>query len=300
MSAVVLGAKTFAAEAPPPAKTSPLSVVVGIPPMASLVERIAGGRAEVQVIVAAGACVHDVAITPRQAIMLGKADLFVTVGLPFETRLAEKLRQGGTATRFLDATQGIRKRPLTQQEASCCPRHEHHSHHHQHAECSPVALDAHVWLAPPLAKTLARNIAGALADMDAVHAGEYRANLTALLKELDLLDEKLRETLAPFYGQTIYAYHPAFGYLAETYGLKQKTIESEGKVPSARRLRELVLQARADQAKVFLVEPQADQRAAAMLAQAVGGKLLRVDPLAKNLLKNLEEIANQIAAELAR
>jgi zinc transport system substrate-binding protein len=42
------------------------------------------------------------------------------------------------------------------------------------------------------------------------------------------------------------------------------------------------------------VQPQFDKRGAEVVADAIGGVVLPLDPLAKDLLKNFEEIAVKI------
>jgi len=59
-------------------------------------------------------------------------------------------------------------------------------------------------------------------------------------------------------------------------------------------LSDLIRKAKAENVKVIFVQPQFDKRGAEVVADAIGGVVLPLDPLAKDLLKNFEEIAVKI------
>ena len=103
------------------------------------------------------------------------------------------------------------------------------------------------------------------------HEQDFRTNQAALDAELDALDRRLATTLAPYRGQAFYVFHPAFGYFADAYGLRQESVEIEGKPPTPRQLVHLIRQARADHVKIIFLQPQFNQQMAASIAQALGG-----------------------------
>jgi len=158
--------------------------------------------------------------------------------------------------------------------------------------------DPHIWLAPPLLKIEAGNVAAALSAADPVHVKEYEANLAAFRAELDATDAKLRAELAPFTGRTFYVFHPAFGYFADAYGLRQAAVEIEGKSPTPKQLAGLIARARAEGVKMVFVQPQFDPRAAETVARAIEGRVASMDDLAPDVIKNLETMAAEIAAAL--
>ena len=145
---------------------------------------------------------------------------------------------------------------------------------------------------------MAANVADALREASPGRAAEFRGRLATLDAELDRLDARLRRELAPYRGQTFYVFHPAFGYFADAYGLVQKSVESEGKPPTPRRLRALVKQARTEGVKVIFFQPQFDVRAAGVIAEAIEGAAAPIDSLAPDVAKNLDEIAAKIRQSL--
>ena len=284
VAAVGLTALLSASRASP--EGGALRVFVSVPPHAYLVERIGGDQIEVEMLVPPGQDPHTFEPTPGQVVSLGRAAMFVQVGMPFERRLLARIAAGHDRLRVVDATAGIALR-----DGSCtfCD----HDHHHGHGEPDP-----HVWLSPPLLKRQAATIAEALAEANPARAETYRRNLAVLEAELDAVDARIRAKLAPFRGRAFYVFHPAFGYFADAYGLRQEAVEVEGKAPTPRQLRALIQRARADGVEVLFVQPQFDPSAAEVVAEAIGGRVETLDDLAPELTANLERIAERIAASM--
>ncbi len=137
-----------------------------------------------------------------------------------------------------------------------------------HAEAAE-GKDPHIWLSPRLLKIEAATIAHALEWIDVEHQETYRQNLAALQKKLDRLDDRVRRKLAPLRGKAFFVYHPAWGYFADEYGLRQVPIEIEGKEPTDAELTELQRELRREKAKVIFAQPQTPQRAVRAIIQSV-------------------------------
>jgi zinc transport system substrate-binding protein len=160
---------------------------------------------------------------------------------------------------------------------------------------SLIATDPHIWLSPRLLRLQAQAIAAALSDADPSNQESYNKNLQHLLKDLDSLHERITDRLAPWRGRVFYVYHPAFGCFADDYGLTQKAVEIEGKDPTARQLSQLVEEARAERIRILFTEVQFNPRSAGILAEAIGAQVRRLNPLARDVLKNLDSIATELA-----
>ncbi len=275
-----------------PVDSSPQNTVpvfAGIPPLAYLVEQIGGEHVKVDALVRPGQDPHTFEPTPRQIIALGRAAIFFKIDMPFERVLLEKVREGNRRLRVVDVTQGIQKRMM---DASCCPGHDHDH------EASGGEPDPHVWLSPSLLAIQAENIAEALCQADPVHRPDYQRNLAALLGRIDAVDRRIRRMLAPYRGRSFYVFHPGFGYFADAYGLKQEAVEAGGRSPAPKQLRALIEKARTDGAKVIFVQPQFAPQSAEAVAKALGGKVVPIDGLAKNVLADIEDIAMKIETAL--
>jgi len=327
-------------------------VFVTIPPMAGLVEQVGGPLVRVSVLAEKGQDPHTFEATPRQIAMLGKADLYFTVGLPLEKRLQEKIQSTNPNLLVVDTTEGIEKRDPTgrhQDEQGAAGRHGAEEpgadagspapgprpptpepgagvgspapgprpptpEPGAGAGAGPAQLpaanpsaksaapsprgepDPHVWLSPPLLQAQSRRIAEALAKADPAHARDYARNQRALCGKLDFLDARIKKRLEPYRGRAFYVYHPAFGYFADRYGLRQEVVEVDGKSPAPRQLADYIRRAKADGVKTVFIQPQLDPKNAAAIAQSIGGKVETLDDLARDVVANLENIAAKIEA----
>jgi zinc transport system substrate-binding protein len=274
---------------PPAAK---LKVFVSILPESYFVERIGGTHVDCQTLVGPGQSPHIFEPTPREIARLADARLFFRIGWPFEVRLLEKAAAVNPTLKIIDLRNGITLRWMTAAEAH---HDEQAAEKHEHAAGD---ADPHSWLNPRNAAIMAATIARALEAADPAHAADYQANLRTLQADLAALDAKLAATLAPLKGRQLFVYHPAFGYFADAYGLKQVPVEVEGKEPTARQLAALVDRARAAGARVIFVQPQFSARNAEAVAKAIGGAVVPFDDLAKDYIANLSDMADKVRTAL--
>lgn len=283
MIAACLGLLAATLIVPSWAASAPLVVLVSVPPQASVVRDIGGPHVEVHCLVQAGQDPHVFEPLPKQIRVLGRARLFLTVGMPFERPILEKIRGQLPNLQIVDAFKGFARRAAT----DCGHDHGHESDG-----------DPHVWLSPEGLALMARNTAAALTRVDTAHQVEFRQRLKEVTDSIDQTSARVRAKLAPYRGRAVYVFHPAFGYFCDAYGLRQKAVEVDGKSPDARQLRELVRQANTDDALAVFVQEQFDQHAARAVARAIGGRLVTVDPLAEDVVANLERIADAIVSGL--
>jgi zinc transport system substrate-binding protein len=121
-----------------------------------------------------------------------------------------------------------------------------------------------------------------------------------LHRELDAADAKIRQALKPYAGRSFFVFHPAFGYFADCYRLKQEAIETEGKQPSPKQLRELIEKAKAGHNRIIFLEPQFDPHSAQTIADAIGGRVVPINDMEKDILANLQDIAGKIEKAFAK
>jgi zinc transport system substrate-binding protein len=290
-----------AAAAPPGAAgapaAKPLQAFVTLLPQAYFVERIGGPHVDVHVLVGPGQSPHTFDPTPQQMARLSDARLFFAAGLPFERQLLAKAKAVNPNLQVIDTREGIPLRWMTPAEAEAEEQGESPKGAAAHGHAGEP--DPHFWLNPRFAKTLAATIEKALAAADPAHADVFKRNFAALEEDLDKLDARLREALAPLKGRGFLVYHPAFGYFADAYGLRQIPVEIEGKEPAARQLAGLVARAKAEGVRVIFVQPQFSAKSAEAVAQAIGGSVIAMDDLAKDYLANMTDMAEKIRRALA-
>lgn len=270
------------------APASPVPVWVTIPPQRWVVESLAGDLVDVQVLVQPGQSHHTFEPGPRQLAALESASLYLRLGASSEDLVMRRLTEAASRVQVVDCSRGITLLPLSETVTGDT---------HGHDAALP---DPHYWLDPSLLAIHAANACDALCRLLPEHEGELRARLDTLRLVLEATDRQVSGRLRPWAGRSILVYHPAFGYFTRRYGLVQVAVEVEGKEPTARQLASLVdLADRMDARAVFL-QPQFTGRAPQALAEAIGARLVEIDPLVEDYPTNLEHIARRVAESFGR
>lgn len=264
-------------------------VFVSILPQEYFVERVGGDHVEVKALVRPGHSPATYSVTPSQMVDLARADLFFSTGVPFENALIPRIKANLKKLKIVDTTQGITRRKMNADTGA-----DHHHDHHSGCDHSGEGLDPHVWMNPLLVKQQAATICAALCTEDPDNAEKYRKNLKTFSSDLDELNRKLKKALAPVKGRDIFVFHPAYGYFADAYGLKQVAVEAGGKEPSARELISLIKNARKQKVRVVFVQPQFSDKSARVIAREINGTVCKLDPLARDYIKNMTRIARRI------
>jgi zinc transport system substrate-binding protein len=271
-----------------------LSVAVSVLPEKWMVQQLAGDRVQVSTLVLPGDNPHTYQPSDAQVSRLMGSAVFFRVGAPFENGPWFQAIQSSGRVRIVDLREGIElldMGPHADHPAERGPPGTDPDHHE-------AGKDPHIWLSPRLLKIQATTMARALAEVDPAHRADYDRRLAAFHERLEALDEALRAKLGPLREKAFFVFHPAWGYFAHDYGLRQVAIEVEGKEPSDRELTQVQRQARQSGAKVILVQPQISGRGAQAVAQAAGAKLVTADPLAEDLPATLEHVADVLANSL--
>lgn len=278
---------TGCGDRPDAGETRPLAVA-GVPPVAYIAGRIAG--TPVASALPEGRSPHDFSPSPAAVRDAARARFFFHTGMPFEKLMLKSLPEAGA----LDVSDGIKRIPM---EEDCC--HEEHEHHHRHHHGhghDADALDPHVWLSPENCRIIASRILAALSAAQPERKKEFEANYGKLAGELAAIDAQLRETLRPYKGRTFFVHHPAFGYFAAAYGLRQRGIEMGGREPSPAQLADVIREAREHAVKTIFVQKEFNPASSAALARAIGGTTAELDPLAADVTANFRAVGSALLA----
>jgi len=265
-----------------------LDVFVSIEPDRFLVEHIGGSRVSVSVLVPAGREPHDYEPTGRQISQLGRAAVFFRTGVPFEEALIPRIRELFPKLPIIDLRRGITLLPMSRDDEEH-ERHEGHEH---------GMLDPHIWMSPELMITQALTVRDELVKLDPADAELYETNCSRLVADLTAVSHRIAKLLAPYKGRMFFVFHPTFGYFAHEFGLTQEAVEVEGKSPTAAQLQQLIDNARRQNVRIIFVQPQFSRHAAQSIANAIGGAVIPLDSLSADYLKNLNKVADEIAAAL--
>lgn len=255
--------------APRAASERPI-VLVSVPPQAWLVERLADGLVDVQVMVPPGADPHVYEPTIEQMRAAGEASIYVKVGHPhfsFERVWFERFRAENPAMRIVDGARGVAR----------------------------LEGDPHLWTSVAAMRAMAASVTAALTEALPGQADTLRARRAAVEAGIDTLDAGIRRMLVPCRGAAFLVFHPAWGYFAVEYGLEQVAIERDGKTPAPADLARIIAQARAAGVTRVFVTPQSSPSAARVVADEIGAAVVTLDPLARDWPAEMRRVAEEIA-----
>ena len=288
-----------------------LPVFVSIVPQKYFVQQIGKELVDVQVMVLPGANPATYEPKPRQMADLSKAKLYFAIDVPFENAWLKNIADANPNMRVIHTDHGIEKLAMKAHHHHDDEAEEHHEADHDHEKGEHhgeathdedhhehAGRDPHIWLSPPLVKIQARNILAALQEADPAHRSVYEANFKEFTARIDRLDTDLKNTFAGRKGLQFMVFHPAWGYFAHAYGLKQVPIEIEGKDPKPAQLKELIQHARESGIKVVFVQPQFSTKSAQLIAREIGGQVAFANPLAEDWMANLRQVADKFQAAL--
>jgi len=246
----------------------PVRVAVSILPQAEFVERVAGERAVVTVMLPPGASPPTYEPSPGQLAEVSRVDLYARVGagFVFETAWWDGLAAANPDMHVVDCSENVEL----------------------------LGTDPHIWLSPRNAKEMARSIACGLAHVDPQNAEHYASNLEAYLEELDALDGSIQEALTGLENRTLMVFHAAWGYFARDYGLVQKAIEEEGKAPTPRGIARLIRRAKAMGVRTIFASPEFRTDQADLIAREIGGSVVLISPLARTYIANMRKVAEAL------
>lgn len=258
-----------------------LKVFVSIMPQKFFTEQIGGEKVQVSVLVPQGRSPENFDPSARQIIELGKADVYLTMGIQFENMFLGRLKNSSSFSVY-DISAGIEK-------SGCHHHHGHGEEHHHHGEADP-----HIWTDPVKVKKAAENIASALSETDSANRDFYMANCRDFISRLDNLDRDIRSRLAPYKGRIFYVYHSALDYFAQRYGLVQKSIETGSREPSPAQIRKLVAEAEADGVKTIFMQPEFPAAGTQKIAAAIKGEIIMFSVLEYDYINNMTYLAESL------
>lgn len=261
------------------------SFTVSIEPQKYLLEQLAGDSVDVVVLLDNGANpeTFEPSASKRMAAERSKA-FFATGTLPFERTITGSI---GDGVEIVNTSEGIEFAYGT------------HSHHHageadHHDEHGANDADPHVWTSVANARIMARNMADGLKKIDPENSAAYESRLSALNQRLDSIDTVIRDRVSHA-NKNFAIWHPSLTYFARDYGLNQIAVGSESKEISAKRLAEIVGQAKGDSVGVFFFQKEYDSRQAETINEILGSRIVTINPLSYDWEGQLDTISLELS-----
>lgn len=236
------------------------SVVATSFPCYDFARQVAGGAAEVQLLIRPGTEVHAYEPTPADILAIGGADLFVFIGGESDAWADGILDSfGGEAPATVRLIESVT--PLEEEDA--------HGHAHE-----GLAFDEHIWTSPKNAVKMVRAVEAALCAALPEDAAAFHTNADAYAAEIERIDAELTDMVArAARRELVFADRFPFLYLAHDYGLEVHaafascTAETE---PSAQTLVELIDVIEADGIPVVYTIEMSNGAIARTIAEETG------------------------------
>jgi len=253
------------------ASTTKMQVAASIGPLGNFAKEVGRNLVDVHVLVQPGASPHTYQLSTDQMEMLSKASVLVLNGVNLEF-WADKAVDAANNPKLIvvNTAEGL---PILGSD------HDHdsdHEHEHEHEGGNP-----HVWLNPVYAIHQVEKIRDAFVKADPEHASEYKENAARYTNELKSLDRQIRARVKTFATKDFITFHSAWIYFAKEYGLKEAAVieETPGREPSPTEVGDIVKICRKIKSKAIFAEPQFSPKAAQVIADECGAKVLMLDPM---------------------
>ncbi len=250
-------------------------IAVSIVPEATFVKKVVGDKADIVTLIPPGNSPGNYEPTPQIMAKFEKSDIYFSIGVPTE--------KGNIIPHIAGSTKLV---ALADKVNAAYPDRK-----------IGKSRDPHIWLSPKRAIVMIQTIAAEMSALDAAGKDDYEKNAKAYIAELEALDKKLAEATAKASSKHFIVYHPAFGYLADDYGLTMHALEKGGKEATPEGLIEMVKTAKEHDIKVVFYQAEMASTQAKTFAAEIGGKAVQLVPLSPDYIANLEMMAQEIIGQ---
>ena len=162
------------------------------------------------------------------------------------------------------------------------------------------SIDPHFWLNPVMAQIQVQNIADALSEIDSSNESVYQENSKQFKDKLSALDQSISQELSNC-KKDFLAFHNAFSYFANQYGLTQHTVvDTSGphSEPNPKTLENIIKLSDELDITIIFSEEGVDDRISQVLAKEIGVSVLTLSPIEiaddesyiKKMQENLENL----------
>lgn len=146
------------------------------------------------------------------------ATLYFGLGLPMDDRIARLFDEADSPPRLVDATAGFPLRPLPGYEQ---PPPDRSDGSPEETTNLPIPRDPYFWIGFAGARHITRTIATELIALQPERAAELLRRMDSALTSINELEEELSPLLEPYTDSTVAVSQPVFGYLLDTFGIRQ-------------------------------------------------------------------------------
>ena len=254
-----------------------LSIVTTNFPPYDFVREIADDNVEITMLLEPGSESHSYEPTPQDIIKIQESDLFIYVGGEGDVwvdTILDSMDKPLNTIVLMDEVEAVTEEIVEGME------HEHEHEHdencdHDHSE--EAELDEHVWTSPENAIKIVESIRDELCSIDEENSGTYKTNADAYLKELNALNDDIKEIVKTGKRDTV-----VFGdrfpmrYFADCYDISYYAAFpgcSTDSEPSASTIAFLIDKVKEENIPVIFSIEFSNQKVAKTISEATGAKI---------------------------
>ena len=179
-----------------------LQIVATLFPYYDFARAIAGGRADVTLLLSPGREAHSFEPTPLDAVTISEADVFLYNGGEGEYWVEEMLDAAGehiaVKARMMDHVDALGEEFSEGMQGADAHDHDHDHGDHDHEsgeahDSDEIEYDEHIWTSPKNAAILCRAVCDAICKADPANEDFYRANCDDYCAQIEALDARFAD-----------------------------------------------------------------------------------------------------------
>lgn len=256
--------------------TEKITVIASFYPFYEIAKEIGGNNTIITSLIPLGVEPHDWEISPQQIPEITEADIIIYNGIGFDAWLGQEEQFRNSLLVDVSNDLQLIKIGNKQQESKNLEHNEEHEEHES-------IYDPHIWLDPVLVKNISKTISNALVKLDPNNIDYYKQNTKNFIHKLDALDSFIKKSLANCELNDFIAFHQAFQYFANRYGLTQHTVHENISPESEllpQQITKIIQLAKDLSIDTIYSEELADPRLSQILASEIpNGKVLLLSPI---------------------
>lgn len=257
------------------------TIVTTIYPLYDFTKQVVGDRADVVLLVPAGAEPHDWEPAPADMIKIKNAKLFIYNGAGMEVWIDKLQNSILNGKKVVKASDYVSVLPAQFTEEG---------------EPAPAGVtDPHIWLDPVNVQAIVQGIANAVSETDSANAEYYQSNANSYIAQLQALDQDY-QILSNAPRKQIVTSHAAFGYLGKRYGLQQVAIMglAPDAEPTPQRMAEIIRYVKANGIQYIFFETLVSPKLSEVIASEAGAQTLVLNPIEGLTDEEIAQGANYI------
>lgn len=256
------------------------AIAVSFEPQAWLIEQIAGDEFDIITLLPAGSDPESYQPSISTMRGLGNSDVFFSLGTQgFEKSLSDNISSNFPDLKIIDCTNGIKK--------------IYGSHGHSgHAANDSEEFDPHMLSSIRNSIAIAKNMTGALIELYPDKAGKFIERSNNLISKLQVMDYSISSMNLK--DKPVVIRHPSLSYFARDYGIRQISLQEDGKETSPLQLKRRLEEIKNSNPTVFVSEREHGSSSDEDVAKQLGINLIQVSLNSSDWLGDLMRLSNEI------